>query len=50
MTRAQREQLIRLIGYIEGLQFAITDDGVGDALNGVCETLEVLLKEVAEHD
>lgn len=50
MTREQRERLTRLIGYIEGLQFAITDDGVREALNGVCETLEVLLKEDEEHD
>lgn len=48
MTRKQRERIIRLIGYIEGLQYAITDDGVGEALNGVCETLEELLREVEE--
>lgn len=48
MTRALRERMIRMIGYIEGLQFAITDAGVGDALESVCETLEEMLKEIEE--
>lgn len=46
MTQKQRERLVRLIGYIEGLQFAVTDNGVGDALQSVVETLEAFLEEV----
>lgn len=45
MTKAQREKLIRLIGYIEGLEWAITDDGVGNAMHDVAEQLEELLRE-----
>lgn len=50
MTRHQRERMIRLIGYLEGIQYAIDDDSVGEALNGVCETLEDLLKEMENDD
>lgn len=45
MTQKQRERLVRLIGYIEGLQFAVTDDGVGEALQSVVEVLEEFLED-----
>lgn len=50
MTRGQREWMIRLIGYLEGIRHTIADTDIGEALKYVCEELEDLLKEMKNDD